>query len=306
MTSSVLWTGFRDSTPANTFPNAGSLKEFVAIPTPTPAGSIIAAAATNSNPAGTQITGFQDSLGNSFGSALEINITTGNSYTAMFGLVTPTDLPVGQLATATAGTTTTSIVVAGAGWSTNQWQGATVTDYANHTASVTSNTSTTLTLGSAISGMTSGSDFLVGGYIQMNISAFEDYVGVVVSAISGASSILNSSHNRQAGAGAGTDTLTSGTKALGSSPVGIWSFSFDDSSSNLPFAPGIGSGQTNLGTSWIWDTAGPGIRVQFRNVANPGTTGATFSPAATNDYNTFMFAVLDSAPPDILMGAICL
>lgn len=301
--SSPRQTVFRDPVPANQFVGAGTLREFIAFPLDTLPGSGIALMATCAHDAGLQlITGASDSVSNTVGSILEHQTNTSNTDNALFAYIATTTIPRGVVGIATSGSDATHLADSTQSWVTNEWVGAVVTDYAGNTPrTVTSNTSTILTVSSGTS-IASGGAYVLGGYIRVNVSAFADFMALTASEISGVTSIVDTSHAYPT-VGSGTDNISSGTKALGSSPVGIWSGCYCDTAAAAPNASSL-SNVTNLGTSWIWTQGTPAARFQFRNVANPGTLGATFSSLGSNNFNTFMVAFADAS--DVLQGQIWL
>jgi len=298
MSSAPRQTAFRDPAPGNTFLGASQHKEYIAFPTDTLAGSGIALMCTVANDAGGQhVLTCTDVVGNASSLAsLEEQFNAGNTDNKLFAYIATTVIPRGLVSVATTGSDATHLVDSTQSWVTNEWVGKVVLDYLGNTRTVTSNTSTTLTVSSGVA-ISSGGQYVLGGWIRVDFDAFGDFAGLAASEVSGVTSIIASSHAYPT-VGSGTDNISSGSKALGSSPVGIWSGCYCDTAAAAPGASSR-SGTTNLGTSWVWNQGAASTRFQFRNVANPGTLDATFSSTGSNNFNTFMVAFLDATSGQI-------
>jgi hypothetical protein len=121
---------------------------------------------------------------------------------------------------------------------------------------------------------------------------YEDYIGTVAVEVTGvlAASLAGHTGAVATPGGSGTDNISSGTAALGSAPVIIVAIANSDSNGLLA---SVGTGFTSALATWQWDGAGPSARVESRNVANPGTAGATFDAVGADTLGCLMVALLD-------------
>jgi hypothetical protein len=294
MASAVTQTVVREPTPpATTFVDAVKTREYLAFASDVPIGSGVAVFVTCAD--FSTIGTCSDSAGNTVGAVRESQINSSNSDNSLFAYITTAIIRRGVVGVATAGSDATHLEDTSKSWVTNEWAGITLLDYNGNTRTVVSNTATELVVSSGTT-IVSGDGYVLGGWIRVDTSASAFYEGIVASVFSGVSSIVDTSHAYPTAVAAGTDNISSGSKALGSAPVGIWSVCYDDTNTGTS-APAASSrsGTTDLGTGFTWDTGQTNARFQFRNVANPGTLDATFSSISSNNYNTFMVAFLDGA-----------
>jgi len=283
-----------DPAPSNLGGIAGTPSHFRATTsTPTLPNSTIVVVACIANLSSNTVNGISDS--------------TNPAYTSLDHLTKPSDgldigsyyfpnagaIAAGDGGDATGGSTTTCQDTAKA-WTTNQWVGATYFNLSNGaTSTVTSNTATQLTFG-ATSATAAGNRYSVGGYVDIQVSNFDDYNAAICVELTGLSASPLLGHNAtQASYTAGTDNAVSGTAALGSSPGIILGFAIADVS--LSSVPATGTGNTSSSVVWKWDQAQFNARLQYRNASNPGTAGSNFSALTSDHYQVFMMAFADAS-----------
>jgi len=301
MTSSIRQTATFDPTPSNIGGIAGTPSHFpCAFPLATLAGSTIVVLACIANQVGNTVTGVSDSnaLGTPYTSVKHLSSGVGGLDTGLYCKQNAASIPAGDYGTSTGGSSTT-LVDSSKSWTTNQWVGATFINNSNGaTSTVTSNTATTLTFGSTIAS-SSGQVYTVGGYVDVQVSNFDDYNAIRMQEVTGvsASSLVGSAAAIQSSLAPGTNNIQTGTDTLGTNPVIIISFGINDNDSGSgTFNPLADTSATDDGTGWLWDLSSPIMRQQHQNLSNPGTRGAQFSAQTTpNDhYQSFMIALLDS------------
>jgi len=307
MASSIVQVFGSDPTPSNIGDIAGN--RFVAVTnTPTTATNTLWCICCIANFSSNVISSVKDSVN---GSWTQLDIINGRDVAVndalsvgSFYFPNAASIPAGFKGTATGGSTTT-IVCTGAGWTTNQWVGLPVLNYSNGDSvrTVASNTNDTITLTTTAFSTANGNLFVVGGWVEIGVSGNDDFDASSIVEVTGVTSTpLLGHHAGQASLTAGTDNVTSGNAALGSSPCIILGLSI--ASENLTSVPATGTGNTSQATVWKWDQAQFNARIQFRNVSNPGTTGSNFSALSTDFYQTVMVAFLDSGGvlPPLLTG----
>lgn len=133
----------------------------------------------------------------------------------------------------------------------------------------------------------------------VNYTATDDFYGCAVAEIAGVTTSSLAGHHAavQTTSGSGTDNVSSGTAALGSSPVlilGLCTLDF-----NVSTTPAVNS-FTSLGTGWGskgWGLGRDVSRMAYKNSANPGTAAALFSSLAADTFGTLMMAFTDSGSP---------
>jgi hypothetical protein len=291
--SSVRQHATRDPVPGNTFLGASANREYISFRLDTLPGSGIVIMGTCANDAGNQhLTTASDSAGNTVGAFLEHHTNSGNTDNALYAYIATSPIARGLVSIATSGSDATHVNDTSQNWLVNEWAGTQVLDYLGNTRTVSSNTATQLVVSSGTS-IASGAQYVLGGYIRVNYTPLADFAGFAASEIYGVSSVIATSYAYPT-VGSGTDNISSGTKALGSSPIGLWSGCYCDTAATAPGASSR-SNTVDLGTSWIWTQGTPSTRFQYRTVANPGTLDATFSSTGSANYNTFDVAFLDAA-----------
>jgi hypothetical protein len=292
MASSLSQTAFWDPNPST---NGVADSAFVVtFANATVTGSTLVSCGTISNFAGTTITAVADSVNGAW-TTVDHKTDTGNQDGITSYLQNAGSVGAGSNGLATGGSATT-LVDTSKSWTTNQWAGKNLFNLSNVTnVTVSSNTATTLTFPST-SASASGNVYAVGDYVKFTTSAFDDYPGGVIAEVAGVVTTGGlAGHNAAIATVSGTNSATSGTAALGSSPVMVLGFSFNDSTGTSPYEPAAGTGFTSAGTGWQWNLSGPTIRMEYENVANPGTKAATFTPSGSDNFVTFMVALLDAA-----------
>jgi hypothetical protein len=303
MSSSVRQYIAMDPVPSNGSGTvSGGVNGFlITSPTATLLGSTIIVFAACASGAGSSVTGVTDSNSGTPNTGTYTSIDHRNHLSiagednGTYYLQNAASIPAGDRGAATGGSTTTLIDSTKA-WSTNQWAGKNVYDQTNGTTvSVISNTATTLTF-AATTAVAAGHPYAVGGYVRVLMSGFDDYNAAIVIEATGVVTTGGlAGHNSGSGAlVSGTDNATSGTAALGANPVLVIGFGINETETCTTWVPATGTGFTSLGTSWQWDTAQVALRTEYKNVANPGTMAATFSPSGSDTYDTFMVALTDS------------
>jgi hypothetical protein len=254
----------------------------------------LVACSTLSNAAGNTVTGVSDSTNGAY-PALDNILNGGVVSAASFALTNAASVPAGLIGTATGGSSTTAVDTTKA-WTVNQWVGASLRNVSQGftVASVLSNTATTLTF-SPTSVTNPGDVYALGGYVQTVVSGTDIYPGMVIAEIAGVSTLAGHSGLINNVSSAGVNNLSSGAVALGSSPVIVVGFCFNDTATNTPYVPSAGTTALNAGVMWTFDRGQPTARLQYQNVANPGTTAALFGAQfAPNGYVAFMVALNDA------------
>lgn len=293
MASSIRQVFAFDPAPSNIGGIAGTPSHFRATTsTPTLPGSTIVVIGCIANLAGNTVTGISDSTNGAYTSLDHLTkpsdgLDIGSYYFPNAGIIT-----AGDGGDATGGSTTTCVDSTKA-WTTNQWIGATFLNLSNGaTSTVTSNTATTLTFG-ATSATSAGQRYSVGGYVDIQVSNFDDYNAAICVEVIGVTATPLLGHNATQGSySAGTDNAISGTAALGSAAGIVLGFAIADV--NLSSVPATGTGNTSSTVVWKWDQAQFNARLQFRNASNPGTAGSNFSALSTDHYQVFMVALADA------------
>ncbi len=281
-----------DPAPSNIGGIAGTPSHFRATTsTPTLSGSTIVAIACIANLAGNTVNGISDSTNPAYTSLDHLTkpsdgLDIGSYYLPNAGIVT-----AGDGGDATGGSTTTCVDSTKT-WSVNQWAGTTFLNLSNGaTGTVSSNTATTLTF-PATSETSAGQRYSVGGYLDIQVSNFDDYNAAIAVEVTGVTTAPLLGHNAtQASYTAGTDNAVSGNAALGSAPGIILGFAIADV--NLSSVPATGTGNTSNAVVWKWDQAQFNARLQYRNASNPGTAGSNFSALTSDHYQVFMVALQD-------------
>jgi hypothetical protein len=120
---------------------------------------------------------------------------------------------------------------------------------------------------------------------------FGDYSGCVAMELTGVTTLVGHAAQRQTSIASGS-TISSGTAALGSSPVIIVVACINISEAGGTYVPLASSGWTSDGTSWAFDLSQNILRVAHKVVLNPGTTdGNCVAQGSSSDsYITFMAA----------------
>lgn len=274
---------------------AGSPSRFLcAFSNPTLPGSALIAFNAISNASGNTVTGVSDT--NSAYTPLDIITNAGVVSAGSFYRPNAAVLPAGFVGTATGGSATTLTDVQG--WTPNQWVGVTLTNVSQgFTSVVTSNTPTTLTFG--VSPVSNPGDlYALGGYVQTIISGADNFPGMVICEIAGVTAAPLAGHSALINSisATGVNNLSSGAVASGSSPVMAVGFCFNDNRATAPYAPLTGTtAPSNLAAMWNWNLSQPNARLQYQNVANPGTFASQFSSqSAPNEYVAFMVALTDA------------
>lgn len=116
--------------------------------------------------------------------------------------------------------------------------------------------------------------------------------GVIV----GSSAALNNS------VAPGTNNITTGTAALGSSPILLLGVSQNVTGVAATQVPLAGTLDTSIATGWQWAIGQVTARVETQNVANPGTLAALFSSQGSDNYIGLMIGLLGVSSAPRLMG----
>lgn len=296
MSSSPRQIVFADPAPSNQLPIAGTPEEMlITFPIATLSGSSIVIIGCVSNFAGTTINGALDPVNGAYTSVDDV-LDAGNLDIHEYVFENAASVPAGANG-AISSSTVSSITDTSQSWTTNQWAGATLylpTSGSNVT--VSSNTGTTLVFPALGGAPTAGSPYAVGGYVAVKLTAFDDFTSMTLVEVQGvvSSPLAGHSSAKPASGGSGTNNISSGTAALGSSPVGMLGFCCNISGNNTPAVPLAGSAFTNEGSSWAWNVGAVQARLEWRNFASPGTQAALFSAQDSDTFATFMIAFTDS------------
>lgn len=128
--------------------------------------------------------------------------------------------------------------------------------------------------------------------VYVTYSGQSDYVAMMMMEITGVGSVINSAATvNQTISGTTTDSITSGTQALGSSPAFIIGFCAEQSGTTAAL---VGTGFTSPnGTTgyFYYNTGVANLTMEYGTFSNPGTHAATFTPSVSGStYDTMMIA----------------
>lgn len=198
---------------------------------------------------------------------------------------------MGKVTASGAGTlTATTWAGASPGWTSGQWNGATVRDGTGQTGVVSATTSNTLTFSGGATFAT-GHTFVVGGYTQFYVSNSEDYTATVWMEISGVTTSPLAGHSalqNNYGAGASFD---SGSANLGVSEIIMLGFGVNDNDDGLtPYDPTADTtnGFTDDGLQWVFNLGSGILRLEHKVITNPGTNKASFVTRNSDHFQAFM------------------
>jgi hypothetical protein len=132
-----------------------------------------------------------------------------------------------------------------------------------------------------------------GTLFTLNYSGSCDWNSMYIMEITGvnASSLLGHNGAVTSVGGSGTDTVSSGTAALGTGPVFMVAGCYGSNNGSLANA---GSASTSYDTTWDF---GPGnlFRVETQRITNPGTLDSKFSPTTADIFIALMLGFAEAA-----------
>ena len=133
-----------------------------------------------------------------------------------------------------------------------------------------------------------------GTLFTLNYSGSCDYNSMYVMEITGVDTASLLGHNGLVTSvgGAGTDTVSSGTAALGTGNVFMVAGCYGSNAGTLA---DVGSASTSYDVTWNFSAVGhPLFRIETQRISNPGTLASFFSPTATEIHIALMLGFAEA------------